>query len=123
MTSDDEDEDEHTLYLTFDIKNRQIEEKAIRNEDEIILWNKKVYDEADNLIREVSLDNNGEQDGVYEFFPPKNNVGTGYKYTSKKLNYLREYVYEYNEKRHWINEVMMNDGEPKYFYDRKIEYY
>lgn len=123
MTSDDEEEDEHTLYLTYDSKQRVIEEKAIRNEEELVWWNKNEFDKDDNLIREISLGENGEPDGVYEFLPVKNGLTSGYNYKSKDSSYLREYSFTLNEKGHWINQVMMNDGEPRYFYDRTIEYY
>lgn len=123
MTSDDEEEEEGTFYYTYDNKKRVIEEKAIRGEDELIYWNKNEYDKDDNLIKEISLGENGEPDGVYEFLPFKNGMITGYHYKSKDTNYLREYSFTLNEKGHWINQVMMNDGEPRYFYDRTIEYY
>ena len=123
MTSDDEDEDEHTFYLTYDSKQRVMEEKAIRNKDELVWWNKNEYDKDGNLIREISLGKNGAQDGIYEFLPFKNGLTSGYNYKSKDKNYLREYSYTLNEKGHWINQVMLNDGEPIYFYDRTIEYF
>jgi hypothetical protein len=123
MTSDDEDEDEHTLYLTYDSKQRVMEEKAIRGENELVYWNKNEYDKNDNLIKEISLGENGEPDGVYEFLPVNNRLATGYHYKSKDTNYLREYSFTFNDKGHWVNQVMLNDGEPRYFYDRIIEYY
>jgi hypothetical protein len=123
MTNDNEEEDEHTLYLTFDSKQRVIEEKVIRNEDELVWWNKKEYNNDNNLIKEISLGGNGEPDGVYEFLPVNNGMATGYHYKSKETNYLREYLYTFNEKGHWVNQVVLNDGEPKCFYDRTIEYY
>lgn len=123
MTSDDEEEDEHTLYLTYDSKQRVIEEKAIRNEDELVYWNKNEYDKDDNLIKEISLNEHGQPDGVYEFLPFKNGLTSGYNYKSKDTNYLRECSFTLNEIGHWTNQVMMNDGEPRYFYDRTIEYY
>ncbi|MBN1339640.1 MAG: hypothetical protein JXA03_09970 [Bacteroidales bacterium] len=123
MSSDDEEEDEHTLYLTYDSKKRVTEEKAIRNEDELVYWNKNEYDKDDNLVKEISLDEHGQPDGVYEFLPFKNGLTSGYNCKSKDSSYLREYSFTLNEKGHWINQVMMNDGEPIYFYDRTIEYY
>lgn len=123
MTSDDEEEDEHTLYLTYDSKQRVIEEKAIRNEEELVWWEKSEYNEKGELIREISLDENGEQDGVYEFLPFKTEMSSGYQYKSKDSNYLREYTYEFNDKKAWTNQVVLNDGVPMYFYDRVIEYY
>lgn len=123
MTSDDEKENEHTLYLTYDSKQRVVEEKAIRNKDEFVYWNKNEYDKDDNLIKEISLNEHGQPEGVYEFLPFKYGLTSGYNYKSKDTNYLREYLYTMNEKGHWINQVMMNDGEPRYFHDRIIVYY
>jgi len=124
MTSDSYlEEDEHTLYLTYDSKQRVIEEKAIRNADELVWWNKTEYDAKGEMIKEVSLSEKGEPDGLYEFMKVENGMRKGYKFTSKDTNYLREYVYTFNKQGHWIHQVMMNDGEPRYFYDRTIEYY
>ncbi len=122
MTSDDEEED-CTFYYNSDNMGRVIEEKAIRGENELVYWNKNEYDKDDNLIKEISLDEYGKPNGVYEFLPFKNGLSTGYKYKSKETNYLREYSFTFNEKGHWVNQVMLNDGEPRYFYDRTIEYY
>lgn len=123
MTSDDEDEDEHALYLTYNSNQRVIEEKAVRNEEELVWWHKNEFDKDNNLIREISLGVDGEPDGVLEFLPVKNGLASGYNCISKDNNYLREYSYTLNEKGHWINQVVMNDGEPRYFYDRTIVYY
>lgn len=123
MTSDNEEEDKHTLYLTYDSKQRVIEEKAIRNEDELVWWNKTEYNSKGEMVKEISLNEEGEPDGVYEFLNTENGMSKGYKFTSKDSNYLREYAYTFNNKGHWIHQVMMNDGEPRYFYDRIIEYY
>ena len=122
MTSDDESED-CTFYYTSDNMGRVIEEKAIRGENELVYWNKNEYDKDDNLIKEISLDEHGQPDGVYEFLPFKNGLTSGYKYKSKDTNYLKEYSFTFNEKGHWVNQVMLNDGEPRYFYERTIEYY
>ena len=123
MTSNDEEEDEHTFYLTFDSKQRVIEEKIIRNEEELVWWDKSEFDKDGNVIREISLGENGEPNGVYEFLPVKNGKTSGYKYKSKDSSYLREYSFTLNEKGHWINQVMMNDGEPIRYYSRELEYY
>lgn len=124
MTGDYEDEDEHTLYLTYDKKQRLIEEKAIRNENELVYWNKIEYDSEGNLIREISLDQHGHPHVVYEFLPIKNGLRSGYSCkSSNDTVYERTYLYTLNEKEHWIHQVMVNDGEPIYFFDRIIEYF
>jgi len=124
MTTDNKEEDEHTLYLTYDSKkHRVIEEKAIRNEDELVWWHKNEYDKEDNLVKEFSLNKNGNTDGVYEFFPPINGMDAGYNFADKDSQYRRDYSYTFNDKGHWTNRVVMNDGEPRYFHERIIEYY
>jgi hypothetical protein len=123
ITNDDEEEEDGTFYYTYDDKNRVIEEKAIRGEDDLIDWNKNEYDKDGNLLKTISLDEYGQPDGVYEFLPLKNGLSSGYFYKSNDRNYIREYSFTFNEKGHWINRVMMNDGEAKYYNDRTIEYY
>lgn len=119
MISNDEFEDEYRFYLTFDYKNRLIEDKTIRNEDELVYWYKNEYAQEGNLVKQISLNENGDPEGIYEFMPLKNGMETGYKYSSKDNKYLREYVYELNEKGAWINQVMMNDGELMYSYEEQ----
>ena len=123
MTSEFEDEEDCTFFTTYDDKKRIIEEKVIRGENELIYWKKSEYDMDNSLIKELSFDEKGEPDGVYKFFISKDGMTTGYIYESKEINYKREYVYINNEKGHWINQVLMKDGEPRYFYDRILEYY
>lgn len=124
VNEDYDDEDEYTIFTTYDHKQREIEDKAFRNEDELIFWYKNEYDKDDNLIKVISLNELGETEGVYEYFTPfKKGFSSGYNYKSKDSSYLKEFSYTFNEKGHWINEVMIIDGEPKYFFDRTIEYY
>ena len=122
ITLDDYDDD-YIIYSTFNGQNNLVEEKAIRGEDELVYWSKYEYAADETLVREISLDSNGNQDGLYEFLYPDNEVSTGYKYTSAKESYLREVSFEYNEKGHWVSQILITDGEPKYLYDRAIEYY
>lgn len=122
MTSDDDEED-CTFYYTYNNKKRVIEVKAIRGENELVHWKKYQYDKDDILIKEILIGENGQPDGVYEFLPDINGMTTGYHYRSNEINYLREYSFTFNEKGHWVNQVVLNDGDPIYFYDRIIEYY
>lgn len=122
ITSDDYDDD-YMIYSTFNVQNNLVAVKAIRGGDELIFWFKYEYANNEIIVRKISLDSNGNQDGLYEFLSPNNDVSTGYKYTSDKESYLREVSFEYNEKGHWINQILITDGDPKYFYDRSIEYY
>lgn len=75
------------------------------------------------MVRKISLDLNGNQDGMYEILFPNNEVSTGYKHTSDKESYLGEVSFEYNDKGHWISQLLITDGEPKYFHDWTFEYY
>ena len=133
MIDNREYEEEYTCFIKYDDKQGEIENKLIRNfahrsdefkwNDELVWWSKYEYDKNESLISEISLDKHGQQDGVYEFLPSINNMNAGYKFSGKDSAYLREHSYTFNEKGDWINQVVMNDGEPKYFYDRTIEYY
>ena len=123
LTSSDDEDNDCTFYSTFDEHNKLIETKTIRQEDELVYWNKYEYDETGLLIREISLDENGKQDGLYEFLPDKNGLSSGYRFSSSENCYLREVAYEFNNKAHWINQVLITDGEPRYFYEREIDYY
>lgn len=123
MTNDSADLDEHTLYLTFDNNNRVIEDKTFRNEDEFLSWDKFEYNEFGVLIKQISLNEGGEQYGYYEYKPLIHGLSSGYKYTSDDINYEWEHIYEFNEKQAWIHEVMLNNGEPMWFHERKIIYF
>ena len=119
-----EDDDDCTFYLIYDEKHRVIEDKGIHNDGDLVWWNKYIYNEEGVLQKQISLNGNGdEEDGIYEYFTSNNGEKDGYKYTSKDSNYLREYTYEYNEKKAWVKQTMFTDGEPKIFYERAIEYY
>ncbi len=119
---EDEKDTFFCVYLTYNNIGNVIEEKAL-DIGGLVYWNKKEYDNDNNLLKEISLDENGVQDCLYEFFPLKNNLESGYVCKSAETNYRRDYSFTFNEKNHWINKVIMNDGGPRYFYDREIEYY
>jgi len=123
MTTNVEDADEYTIYTIYDSKRQVIEEKSIRNEDELINWFRNEYDADGNLIKEISLDENGETEGIVEYIHFDNGLSSGYHYKSKETSYQREYFFKYNERGHWIHQVTKDNGEPKYFFDRTIEYY
>lgn len=119
----EDDIDRQRLFLSFDENKRIIEDKAVRNENELVWWDKKEYNDNGDIRKVISLDKDGHQFGIYEFFPCKNGLTTGYIYKSKEICFEHSYIYEFNEKGHWINQVMINDGEPTYSYDRSIEYF
>lgn len=123
MTSDNEDENDHIIYYTFDGENRIIEERAIRNSDELVWWHKNEYDKEGNIIKEISLDESGHPDGISEYFHYDNGLTSGYIYKSSTLNYKREISSTLNERGHWTNQIILIDGEPRFNYERTIEYY
>lgn len=116
-------DDEATFITRYDKQGRIIEEKSFIEPNDLMSWSRNEYNSAGELVRKISLDENGIEDGVYEYLPYKDGLSTGYRYKSHKESYLKEYRYTYNEKGHWISQVMMTDGEPTYFYDRAIQYY
>lgn len=108
----------------YDDNNRAIENKLIRSGDELVSWEKNEYGQDGNLIKRISLDENGKEDGVYEYF--KNQNGNDcFRYTSKngKEKFEKEYSYTYDERGAWIYQAVIGDGIPQWFYERKIEYY
>jgi hypothetical protein len=123
LKSSDDENNYCTFFSIFDNENKLIETKAIRHEDELMYWNKYEYDCAGLLKKEISLDENGFQVGLYEFLPHINGLSKGYRFSSSDKSYLREIAYEFNEKGHWITQVLFNDDEPRYFYEREIDYY
>ncbi len=122
ITSNDDTPDAIFINI-YNEKNQLIEEKAFADKEELIYWNKCVYDAAGNLVKEISLSGDGEPDGEYEFLLFNSGQKEGYIFKSKDSNYKREYEYTFNERGHWIRQVVMNDGEPRYIYERSIEYY
>jgi len=123
ITTNLEDADECKIYTVYDRKQQVIEEKAILNEVELVWWLKNEYDKDGNLLKEISLDENGETEGIDEYTPFDNGLSSGYHYKSEETSYQREYFFKYNERGHWIHQVTKDDGESKYFFDRTIEYY
>jgi len=112
------------LYLNYDNKNRVIEEKEILEKDKSVVWWKKTkYGKANNPTKEFILDKNGKKIGVYDHFPFKEGLESGYNYRSKDAKYQRDYTYVFNDKGHWIQQVCLNDGVPIRFTERTIEYY
>ena len=100
-----------------------VEEKFIKGEDGLVYWNKFEYNEEGNLLKEISLDENGNPDGIYEYLPYISGLMSGWNFISNDSNYLKQYLYQFNDLGHWVNQIIMKDGEPQLFYDREIEYY
>jgi hypothetical protein len=111
------------FYKTYNDKNLLVEEKAIRGTDDLMYWSKFRYGPDQDLVEEISLDEDGKDDGVYQFAHHKTGVSTGYTFQSEQRSYVKEYVYVFNKKDHWINKIVLTNGEPGYSYERTIEYY
>ncbi len=103
--------------------NKPIEEYTTGCEGQHDEWLKFEYDDNWNLVKKISLNKKGEPNGIHEYFSSPPRLEQGYKYTSKVYNYMQEYTYIYNDKGHWITEVLMRDGIPSFNKERKIEYY
>jgi hypothetical protein len=111
-----------TFITKYDRLGKMIEEKAFREPDDIFWWDRYEYSSDGELLRQISLDENGIEDGVYDYFGCERGLTAGYRYKSDKLNYLREYQYTYNERGHWTTKVSLRDGQPQHFYEREIVY-
>lgn len=111
-----------TFISRYDKQGRIIEEKAFGEPTDIIWWYRNEYNSAGELVREISLNENGEEDGVYEYLPFKDGLTTGYRYKTNEERYLKEYKYTNDEKGNWISQVVLVNGEPQYIYEREIIY-
>ncbi|CAN5148026.1 hypothetical protein BH09BAC5_BH09BAC5_19060 [soil metagenome] len=100
-----------------------IEEKCIRNKDELVSWVRNEYNESRELIRVVSLNEDEKEDGVTAYFPYEKGLETGFSYISDSNKYEWENFYSFNAKSHWIKKVRSSNGKQSIFSERKIEYY
>jgi len=107
--------------------NQVIEEKGVRNENELINWYRNEYNEKGQKIKEISLDENGNPEGFDEYSYNEKGLETGFKSMNKEgvyNGYYNDRLYQYNEKGDWINHVLTDEfGAPKIIYDREIEYF
>jgi hypothetical protein len=115
--------DKLEIFLTYNEDNLIIEDKGVVNEKELSWWNKNEYDLNGNIRFEYSLDNNGEIDGVYTFLEELHGISTGFKFKDKDLEFVRLSEFQFNERSHWIAETSFLNGEPRYIYERIIDYY
>lgn len=120
-TSDDDDE--YTTYYKHDINNLLIEEKSYYRKEGLHEWTRYEYDEKNSLVRYISLDQKGELSCSYELLTRQNGLNYGVKCISMDTNYLREYEYVFNDRGHWINQVILLDSIPHNIIERTIEYY
>ncbi len=115
--------DEEATFITrYDQHRRIIEEKSFREPTDLISWTRSEYNSVGELVREISLNDNGEEDGVYEYLPFKDGLSTGYRFKSDNESYLKEYRYTCDENRNWVSQVVLLNGEPQYIYEREIIY-
>lgn len=119
----DGEDDDFLIYSTYNSTHLLLEAKAVRGYDEMLYWHIYEYDINGVMVKQISLDKNGNEDGLYEYLYDDTGMYNGCKYSSRTNNYLQEQSYQFNDKGYWISKILINDGEPKYFYDRTIEYY
>ena len=119
----EEEDDEYIITYHYDGGQNVIEEKAIRNGNELILWHLYSYDVNGKIVKEISLDENGRQDSIKEFHHFDEGARTGYIEMSDGVQIRRESITTVNEQGHWIEEIILEDGEPSWICERSIEYY
>jgi len=122
--TDERDDDAH-FYEYYNEKKQLIEKKAYRNNDkeDLIWWIKIEYDENGNKTIEYDLNVDGSIDEITKIFLPVDGLRSGYELISDDNTYVRDIKHTFNERGDWISEVLMNDGVPLIYYERKIEYY
>jgi len=121
ITSDDDDQ--YTTYYTYNNKGKLLEEKSFYKIEGLHEWIKIGYDENDNQVNSIAYQENGDVYRTVEYLPDQNGLFAGYRYISENYNYLREYVYQFNDCGHWISQVEMRDGVPHEICERSIDYY
>ncbi len=123
MTGNIENDSDCIIYRNYNNQGKVIEEKFIRKPDELVWWDRKEYDKSGDLLKDISLSEKGEIDCIYEYFPKYKGLATGFKCIDENKPYIREHKYIFNDKGHWINQSVMNDGVPHLYYDRTIDYF
>lgn len=106
--------------------NRLVEERYEREGEGLVSWIRNVYASDGFLAKQFSLNDDGTVISWVEFHRRDNPAfETGYSAFSKegKLEYIREYKYDFNERGDWISRVSMNDGKPMWRTDREIHYF
>ena len=125
------EEMEYMHHITYDDNNKEIEIKVIRNEDDIeegdiidlMYWVKNEYDDLGNLIKEISFNHKGEEDGITVNSYFDNGLLKSSKTSSKEYNYEKTFEYLFNLKEHWIRKTEYHDGLSACYYERTIQYY
>lgn len=111
-------------YKFFNSFGQVVERKLFCANNELWDWDKFEYDDVKKiLIKEFSLDEEGEIQSVIQYFPYERDLMTGYSYSSQNTNFLREYKYVYNDFGHWITRASLTDGEAREYVERNIEYW
>jgi hypothetical protein len=117
------EEDDHEIFIINNQNQQNIEEKVIRNGKELVYWQQYEYDLNGQIRFEYSLNKDGKIDGVYTFLPEINGISTGFKYKSDDSEFTRFSEFQFNERGHWVSETSFLNGEPRYIYERIIDYW
>jgi hypothetical protein len=118
-----DDDNEYTVYNTYDLSNRLVETLAICDDEEIIYWYKNEYDRNGEQIKTVYLDNDGNESNSTDYFKFKDGLNSIYFQKSMDSNSMDEFHYITDEKNNWTNRVNIRNGDLKYVCNRKIDYY
>ncbi len=111
-------------YQFFNACDQVIERKLFYTNNVLWRWDKFEYDDSKKiLIKESSLNEEGEIQSVIQYFPHERDLMTGYIYNSQNTNFLREYKYVYNDFGHWTTRAALTDGEAREYVDRNLEYW
>ncbi|MBK6701484.1 MAG: hypothetical protein IPG55_16685 [Saprospiraceae bacterium] len=116
------DDDEYIFYNTYDLNQRLIETLAIRDAEDIIAWERNEYDNSNDLIKSIELDQYGEISNITEYYYFRDGPKSVYIRKSNDSNSMQEFHYTLDDKGNWINKVNINNGQPKYVYTREIKY-
>lgn len=119
--------DDAIFTYVYNDRHQIIEQKGIRNEDEVIIWDKIEYDSHGKKVKEISLDEKGLPEGFTLYFYNEKGLEISFKDFDKDgvfTGFFNDRLYQYNERGDWVNHVLTDEfGAPKIIYDREIEYY
>ncbi|MBK7212938.1 MAG: hypothetical protein IPH88_06505 [Bacteroidales bacterium] len=119
-------EDDYTNYIltTYDARQRPIETKSVNSTIKSCYWFKCVYDENDLLINKYLLDESGQTTRIIEHKSNNEKGATpSFNSFSQHLDYIKDDIFTYNEKGHWLSQLVLLNGKPSKYHERTIEYY
>lgn len=123
MSSDFESDGNIVIFITYDEHARAIEERALKNGDEIIWLYKYRYGNNQSVIREIYVGGKSGPEGLDEWTYTENGLVSGCRSQLKDTIIDLQYIYTFDNTGRWISRVTVENGVPQYYCERVIEYF